>query len=194
MADQPQLLHYWKLAQLVKSNQAKIAFFNDNEEAFNLDPWQGEDFENCKHSFCAEKEFDTEAIEDFQDNSWLSFPEEFKVYAFQYCIEDVLAYESIQESISVEEITSLISIEKLNEQLEDEGLMISEAEDDVMLILEKKLKKAGKNVCEDDLYDATKKLLNELRDYLDDNHPDNLKVAWLDLQVYIYSLCFLGLH
>ena len=55
--------------------------------------------------------------------------------------------------------------------------MISDAEDEVMLILEKRVKKAGRSATEDDLYDATKQLLKDLRDYLDDNHPDNFQAA-----------------
>ena len=177
MLEQDQLLHYWKLSKLVKSEDAKAAFFEQNQEAFYLDLRQGEEFENCKHTFSAEKGLDIEETEDFQDNSWESFPREFKIFAFDYCILSGIAYEDVQDTLTVDEIVALISIEKLNEELEDEGLMISEAEDDVMIILEKKVKKTGKSATEDDLYDATKKLLTDLRDWMDDNHPDNIKAA-----------------
>ena len=177
MPQQDHLLHYWNLAQLVKSDQAMVAFFNENEEAFYLDGSQGEEFENCKYTFCEENGLDAQDIEDFQDNSWESFPKEFKIFAFNYCIAEGIAYENIQCSMPVDEITSLISIEILHEKLEDEGLMISDAEDEVMLILEKRVKKAGRSATEDDLYDATKQLLKDLRDYLDDNHPDNFQAA-----------------
>ena len=177
MPSTDQLLHYWTLSRLVKSEDAKVVFFDENEEAFNLDVGQGEDLENCKYSFCEAKGFDTEETQDFQDNSWISFPKDFKVFAFDYCITDGIAYEDVQGLTSVDEITSLISLEKLNEKLEDEGVLISEAEDDVMLILERRVKKAGLLATEDILFDATKKLLNDLRDWMDDHHPDNVKTA-----------------
>ena len=177
MPEQNQLLHYWKLSQLVKSEEGKVAFFDENEEAFFLDPTRGEDFENCKYTFCEEKGLSPEETEDLQDNSWQSFPKGFKTFAFDYCISSGIAYEDIEDSISIDEIVSLISVEKLNEKLEDEGLMISEAEDEVMLILEKRVKQIGRSATEDDLYDATKKLLIELRDWMDDNHPDNIQAA-----------------
>ena len=177
MSNQSQLLHYWKLSQLVESEDAKVAFFDENEEAFYLDPNQGEEIENCKYTYIADQCLSTEETEDFQDNNWISFPKEFKRFAFQYCIIDGIAYENIQSSMPVDEIVSLISLEKLNEKLEEEGLMISEAEDDVLLILEKRIKKAGRTATEDDLYDATQKLLMDLRDWMDDNHPDNIQVA-----------------
>ena len=172
-----QLLHYWKLAQLVKSDPAKVAFFDQNEEAFNLDLEKGNDFENCKHSFCADKDLGQEDTDDFQDNSWESFPHEFKIYAFDYCIKNGIAYENIQSTMTADEIVSLISVEQLNEKIENAGLMVSDAEDDVMLILERRVKKAGRTASEDDLYDATKKLLRDLRNWMDDNHPDNIKAA-----------------
>ena len=177
MSENENLLHYWKLSQLVKSEEAKAAFFDDNEEAFYLDINKGEDFENCQYSFCSEKDFNIEETEDFKQKSWKSFPSEFKIFAFDYCIKDGIAYENVKELMTVSEIVSLISIEKLNEKLEDEGLLLSEAEDDVMLILERRIKKSGKDVTEDDLYDATKKILSELRDWLDDNHPENINAA-----------------
>ncbi len=177
MSNQSQLLHYWKLSQLVKSEDAKVAFFDENEEAFYLDPNQGEEIENCKYTFIADQGLTTEESEDFQDNSWGSFPNEFKRFAFKYCIVDGIAYESIESPMSVSEIASLISAEKLNEKLRDEGLTISEAEDDVLLILEKRVKKAGRAATEDDLYDATKKILMDLRDWMDDNHPSNIQAA-----------------
>ena len=177
MSEKQQIIHYWKLAKLVRSSEAKIAFFDENEEAFYLDVPQGEEFENCKYSFCEEKALTPEEAEDLQDNSWASFPNEFKVYAFDYCISGGVAYEAIDSPVTIDQIVSLVSIETLNEKIEDQGLMLSEAEDDVMLILEKKLKKLGISATEDDLCDATKKLLQDLRDYQDDNHPDNIKVA-----------------
>ena len=177
MADQKQLLQYWKLAQLVKSEDAKVVFFDENEEAFFLDAAQGEELENCKYTFCETKGFDSDETEDFQDNSWESFPKEFKVFAFEYCISNGLAYEDIQEAMTVKEIASLISVKDLNEKLEDEGVMVSEAEDDVMLLLEKRVKRAGRAATEDDLFDATKILLSDLRDFMDDNHPDNIQAA-----------------
>ena len=177
MKNNAQLVHYWNLANLVKSDEAKAAFFEQNEEAFNLDIQQGDDFENCKLSFCAEKGLDDEDTDEFQSNSWESFPKEFKIYAFDYCIKNGIAYESIEASLSVNEITSLISLESLNEKIEDLGITVSEAEDDVMLILERRVKKTGGTASEDDLYDATKQLLVDLRDWLDDNHPDNIQAA-----------------
>ncbi|WP_320667053.1 hypothetical protein [Prochlorococcus sp. MIT 1307] len=177
MTKTEQLLHYWKLAQLPKTFNAKVAFFNENEQAFLLDSQEGEDFENCKHSFCSEKGLDKEETEEFQDNSWESFPNDFKAYAFDYCILEGVAYEDVECTLDVAQITSLISVEKLFEKLEDEGISPSEAEDDVMLLLERRLKKAGKSATEDDLYDATQNLLSDLIDWMDDHHPDNIEAA-----------------
>ncbi len=177
MTKQEKLLHYWKLAQILKSDEAKAAFFDDNEEAFNLDSPNGEDLENCKYSFFEEKGFSGDQIDDFESNDWSSFPKDFKVYAFEYCIIDGITYENIKDSMSVDEITALIPLETLNEKIESEGLMLSEAEDEIMLILENRIKENNGSALEDDLYDATHQLLSDLRDWLDDNHPDNLEAA-----------------
>ena len=177
MNNQNDLSHYWSVAQLLKSDQAKVVFFDENEEAFNLVPAQAEELENCKQNYCAEKNWNNQETDDFQELGWEEYPNEFKVFAFDYCIHNGIAYEDIQGSMTVDEISSLISLEKLNEKLEDEGLMISEAEDHVMLILEKKIKKTGRTATEDALYDATKRMITNLRDWMDDNHPDNIKAA-----------------
>ena len=50
MSLKDQLIHYWKLSKLVKSKDAMIAFFDENEEAFYLDGGLGEELENCKYT------------------------------------------------------------------------------------------------------------------------------------------------
>ena len=177
MSQKEKLLHYWKLSKLVKSAEAKVVFFDENEEAFYLDSKQGEEFENCKYTFCENKGLASEEADEFQSNSWESFPREFKVFAFDYCIINGTAYDEIQDTMKVNEIISLISLDKLNQKIEEEGLMLCEAEDDVMLLLERRVKKAGRSATEDDLYDATKRLLIDLRNWMDDNHPENTKAA-----------------
>ena len=177
MSKQENLLHYWKLSKLVQSEKAKLVFFDENEEAFYLDLPEGDEFENCKYTFCEEKGFSSEVAEEFQSESWKFFPNEFKIFAFDYCIANGSAYESIQDTMTANEIASLISFETLNDKMDEEGLMLSEAEDDVMLLLERKVKASGRFATEDDLYDATKKLLTDFRNWLDDNHPENIKAA-----------------
>ena len=97
----------------------------------------------------------------------------FKVFAFDFLLACGKAYSQITSS-SVVEIVKLIAPEKLQEKLDDEGISYngSEAEDEVMFILEKKAKKKGLNVSEDDLESATKIAIQEMRDWIDDHYED----------------------
>ena len=174
MTEQEKLQKYWKIAKALNNDDEKIDFFNSHEGAFYLDPQEGDEFQNAKLSYCAERNFSDEQTDGFEDFSWQSYPKEFKLYAFEYCIIEGIGYGDIQDLMTIDEIISLVSLEKINNQLENEGIVLSEAEEEVMLILEKKVKKFGKKATEDDLYDATKEVINQLRDWMDDNHPDNL--------------------
>ncbi|ABX09108.1 hypothetical protein [Prochlorococcus marinus] len=174
MTEQEKLQKYWGTAKSLKSDDEKIAFFDSNEDAFYLDPQEGDEFQNAKLSYCAERNFSEDETQSFEDQPWQSLPKEFKLYAFQYCILEGIGYGDIQDLMSTDEIISLVSLDRINDQLENDGIFLSEAEEEVMLILEKNIKNSGKKATEDDLYDATKKVIGQLRDWLDDNHPDNL--------------------
>ena len=161
---------YWNIAQLCKTNQQKIAFFNENQEAFNLDPDAGED---AKNEYWDQKEMDDDDIEEFEESALLGdgYPDDYKVFAFDCVITSGKAYSGITTT-SLDKIVELISPEKLQEKLDDEGISYSgsEAEDEVMLILERRAKKRKLNVSEDDLEAATKTAIQELRDWIDDNY------------------------
>ena len=120
MTDQEKLQKYWKIAKGLKRDDEKIDFFDSNEEAFYLDPEEGDEFQNAKLSYCAEKNFSEEETDCFEDFSWKDFTKEFKLYAFQYCILEGISYGDIQDLISIDEIISLVSLEKINEELENE--------------------------------------------------------------------------
>ena len=177
MTEQEKLQHYWQLAIDIKTDDEKAIFFDQNEEAFSLDPGEGDELQNAKYSFCEEMAFSQDESDDFEENSWKSFPKEFKVYAFNYCILDGTGFEQVKGLLTIKEIVSLVQIEKLNETLEENGISIFEAEEDVMLLLEKKIKRMGRSATEDNLYDATNKIISDLRDWMDDNHPDNIAAA-----------------
>ncbi|KGG15512.1 hypothetical protein EV06_1386 [Prochlorococcus sp. MIT 0602] len=142
-----------------------------------MDQNEGDDLQNAKYSFCEEQGYSDQQFNLFDDSAWTELPYEFKVYAFNYCISDGSGYEEIKGLVTIDEITTLLSLEDLNNTLEGEGILLSEAEEEVMLLLEKEIKKRGRSVSEDDLYDATNNIINDLRDWKDDNHPDNLLAA-----------------
>ncbi len=160
---------YWNIAQLCKNNKQKITFFDENQEAFTLDPEAGED---AKNEYWEQKGMSDDDIEEFEESALLGdgYPDDYKVFAFDFLITCGKAYSKITSS-SVVEIVKLITPEKLQERLDDEGISYngSEAEDEVMFILEKKAKKKGLNVSEDDLESATKIAIQEMRDWIDDN-------------------------
>ena len=161
---------YWNIAQLCKSNIQKITFFNENQEAFTLDPEAGED---AKNAYWEEKNMDDDDIEEFEESALLGdgYPDEYKIFAFDFLINSAKAYSGIKTT-SLDEIVGLITPETLQEKLDDEGISYSgsDAEDEVMFILEKRAKKKGLNVSEDNLEAATKRAIEEMRDWIDDNY------------------------
>lgn len=168
-----QTKHYWNIAQLCLTNNQKITFFDENQEAFSLDPEANED---AKNEYWQQKGMNDDDIEEFEENALLGdgYPDEYKVFAFNFVITNGEAYSKIT-STSLDEIVSLISPEQLQEQLDEEGLSYSgsETEDEVMLILEKRAKKKSLNITEDDLEAATKIAIEEMRNWMDDNYASN---------------------
>jgi len=164
---------YWNIAQLCKSENQKVTFFDENQEAFKLDPDAEED---AKNEYWEKKGMDDDDIEEFEESALLGdgYPNEYKVFAFDFLIANGKVYSEMTKT-SLDEIVGLISPEKLQENLDDEGIAYSgsEAEDEVMLILERKAKKKGLNISEDDLEAATKAAIQEMRDWIDDNYEMN---------------------
>ena len=161
---------YWNIAQLCRTKNQKITFFDENQEAFNLDPDAGED---AKNEYWEQKGMDDDDIEEFEESALLGdgYPDDYKVFAFDFLMANGQAYSKLTTT-SVDQIVKLITPEKLQEKLDDEGISYNEsdAEDEVMLILEKRAKKKGFNVSEDDLEAATKIAIQEMRDWIDDNY------------------------
>ena len=174
MKEQERIKFYWNLGKEAKTDKEKTNFFDKNEEAFYLDSEERDEFQNAKLSYCAERNFSDEETDDFDQLSWSSFPSDFKLYAFEYCILDGVSYSDVQNNINLENLVSLISLDKVIERLENQGLSLSEVEEEILILLEKELRKLGKSATEDDLYDATKVISVEFINYLDDNHPDNI--------------------
>ena len=161
---------YWNVAQLCKTNNQKVTFFDENQEAFKLDPDAEED---AKNDYWQQKGMDDDYIEEFEESALLGegYPDEYKVFAFDFLITSGKAYSNMTTT-SLDEIVGLITPEKLQEKLDNEGISYnsSDAEDEVMLILERRAKKNGLNVSEDDLEAATKSAIQEMRDWIDDNY------------------------
>ncbi len=162
--------HYWNIAQLCKTSKQKIIFFDENQEAFSLDPDTSED---SKNEYWERNGMDDDDIQEFEENALLGdgYPDEYKVFAFDFVITSGKAYSNMSAT-SLEDIVALISSEKLQEKLDNEGISYNgaETEDEVMLLLEKRAKKKGLNVSEDDLEAATKLAIQEMRDWIDDNY------------------------
>ena len=148
MKEQERIKFYWNLGKEAKTDKEKIEFFNKNEQAFYLDSEDRDEFQNAKLSYCAERNFSDEETDDFDQLSWSSFQSDFKLYAFDYCIFEGIAYSEVQNNLNLDNLVSLISLEKIVEKLEQKGLSLSEAEDEIMLSLEKRLKKLGKYATE----------------------------------------------
>ena len=163
---------YWNIAQLCKTNKQKITFFDENQEAFKLDPDAEED---GKNEYWEQKGMDDDDIEEFEESALLGdgYPAEYKVFAFDFLIASGKVYSSMTKT-SLGEIVGLISPEKLQEKLDNEGISYngSEVEDEVMLVLERRAKKKGLNVGEDDLEAATKIAIQNMRDWIDDHYLD----------------------
>lgn len=169
---QEKIQQYWNIAQLCKTNKQKVTFFDENQEAFNLDPDDGED---AKNQYWEQNGMDDDDIEEFEENALLGdgYPDEYKIFAFDYLIASGKAFSGITAT-PLDEVVKLISSEKLQEKLDSEGLSYSgsDAEDEVMLILERRAKKKGLNVSEDDLEAATKIAIQDMRDWIDDHYED----------------------
>ena len=161
---------YWNIAQLCKTKKQKITFFDENQEAFKLDPEDGED---AKNEFWEQNGMDDDDIEEFEESALLGdgYPEEYKIFAFDYLITRGKAFSGITAT-PLDKIVKLISSEKLQEKLDSEGLSYSgaDAEDEVMLILERRAKKKGLIISEDVLEEATRIAITQMRDWIDDHY------------------------
>ena len=170
---QQKIQQYWNIAQLCKTDKQKITFFDENQDAFNLDPDTRED---TKNEYWEDKGMNDDDIEEFEESSLLGdgYPDEYKIFAFDFLITKGKGYSEMTKT-DLGEIVGLITPEKLQEKLDEEGISYSssEAEDEVMLILEKKAKKKGLNISEDDLEAATKVSIQEMINWIDDNYETN---------------------
>ena len=94
----PKREKYWELAQECKTDNQKIAFFDEYEEAFSLDPDPGEELNNAD-MYYREEECDPmndEEFDQWQDMKWKDYPEKYKLYLFDYVILKGMAYEDFQ--------------------------------------------------------------------------------------------------
>ena len=162
--------HYWNIAQLCQTSKQKVIFFDENQEAFNLDP---ETELDTKNEYWGQKGMDDDDIEEFEENGLLGdgYPDDYKIFAFDFLITKGKGYSDLCPT-SLETIIRLVSPDQLQEKLDNEGISYSgsDAEDEVMLIIEKAAKKKGLNISEDDLESATKIAIQEMRDWIDDNY------------------------
>ena len=83
--------HFLNIARMSETTAEKLKFFNENQKAFFLDP-DSLEFDHALRSY-AEKQVNgnekvTAFTEELESMKWLDLPEEFKLFAFQYCIID----------------------------------------------------------------------------------------------------------
>ena len=158
--------------KLCKTKTQKITFFDENQEAFKL---ASDDEEDAKTKYWEQNGMNDDDIEEFEESALLGdgYPDEYKIFAFDYLITNGKAFCGIT-STPLNEIVQLISSEKLQEKLDNEGISYSgqDAEDEVMFILEKRAKKKGLTISEDDLDAATRIAIQEMRDWIDDHYED----------------------
>ena len=64
---QDKIKQYWNIAQLCKPNKQKVTFFDENQEAFNLDPDDGEDAKNQYWEQNGMDDDDIEELSKFRD-------------------------------------------------------------------------------------------------------------------------------
>lgn len=65
----------------------KIKFFDENQKAFFLNIDSSE-FEDSLTAHAKNNGLTDDELERLQDMKWRELPEEFKLFAFQYCIID----------------------------------------------------------------------------------------------------------
>ena len=90
---------YWELAQKCTTPGKQVAFFNQYLEAFELDPDEGEDLQNCWASYRVGEVIDDDQLDELKEKDWIDLPTKFKLYAFGYCIEDGMEYCEFQEEV-----------------------------------------------------------------------------------------------
>ena len=83
---------YKNLAGLVKTDKDKILFFDQNQKAFFLDAESDEWF-NMMIAYAKKENLEDEKIADLEDMKWNEMPDSLKIFAFEYCILNGLAYE-----------------------------------------------------------------------------------------------------
>ena len=83
---------YKNLSQLAKTDKDKILFFNQNQKAFFLDPESDEWF-NMMIEYAKSHNLEEEKIVELEDLKWNEMPDSLKLFAFDYCIVNGLAYE-----------------------------------------------------------------------------------------------------
>ena len=83
---------YKNLASFVKSDKDKILFFDQNQKAFFLDPESDEWF-NMMIQYAKNEKLEEEKIADLEDMKWNEMPDSLKIFAFDYCISNGLAYQ-----------------------------------------------------------------------------------------------------
>ncbi len=89
---QGEVYHYKELADLAKTNQDKINFFDQNQKAFFLDPESDEWFE-MMIAFAKKENLEEERISELEDIKWNQMPDSLKLFAFEYCILNGASYQ-----------------------------------------------------------------------------------------------------
>ena len=84
--------YYLKQAIKAKTDAEKISFFNENQQAFFLDPTSSE-FEGACAEFGSKQQMNEEQFEAMQEMKWIELPDEFKIFAFDYCITGGYIYQ-----------------------------------------------------------------------------------------------------
>jgi len=104
-ANKSKLDFYRKKAKLVKTNEEKVEFFDQYYKypgatvgAFHLDADEGEEFSNCIMHYMNDKSLTDKEIEEWEevilvDDQVDKYPDDFKIYAFKYCIALGMAYD-----------------------------------------------------------------------------------------------------
>ena len=86
------IYNFWNKAKNCLSDSDKIKFFDENKEAFLLDEDTGEEFDDALCEFCEDNNLSKDQV--IKNNDWI---EEFKLFAFTYCIVHGEAYKDIKK-------------------------------------------------------------------------------------------------
>ena len=87
-----EIYYYKNLADLANTNKGKINFFDQNQKAFFLDPESDEWFQ-MMDAYAKKENLGEEKISELEDMKWNEMPDSLKLFAFDYCIINGMAYQ-----------------------------------------------------------------------------------------------------